>query len=454
MDRFAVYKLLQFDLYDYFNLVTMLLCNRCSHHHYQNLVVSQEEKTWCENAVKSYPFAALGKSPDVPADFGLQYFHAHHDFHLHKYIFSQKLTEKNVEDWFSDSEHGYFHGLMTGFIAYFLMKYVYQNRKYLPHLIKTKKHFSKKTDSRVYFEGKIKVLSELFFSCIFHDYARVAEGSENHDKKLKEYFPYFLEETYTHQNPPKDGLLVSSDRIELRRYKDYEEWKDEKIVEQYSSKFTSGQGLYLDIFYSTVRPALLYFFEKRKELFVRHGPEYRMQGKQGEKYPTKNFAHLAKDFGGNEFRENYAVEIDEFPLKFCSNHSGEAIWQFIKGYISLDELRDAKFGYWVREEKENFDSIHFDHLVMKAERKIEDWVFLHRPVVIGEISTPTLEPNETHEAMSHKIMTPEDWEKEIKCLFDLGAKVALQSLVGLLGNNLFNFRKYLELFTRLKVSEI
>ena len=97
MDRLSAYKLLQADLYDYFNLINSLLCNRCIRSHYQQLDTKalRQEAEWVASWTSQMGAKGL-------PDFGTQYFHVHHDFHLAKCFFSEKLTQKLVQAWFSD----------------------------------------------------------------------------------------------------------------------------------------------------------------------------------------------------------------------------------------------------------------------------------------------------------------------------------------------------------------
>ena len=99
---------------------------------------------------------------------------------------------------------------------------------------------------------------EDFSSCILHDFLKSTE--DHHDKKLVNYFPMLLSETYDHSNPKNIGCLVLADRIELRRYDDYKSWVDDRYNSIYD-EFDDSTKILLKIFYEKIRPALSDLYE-------------------------------------------------------------------------------------------------------------------------------------------------------------------------------------------------
>ena len=62
-------------------------------------------------------------------------------------------------------------------------------------------------------------------SCLFHDAYRTVFTKDRHDVKLREYFPNLDESTYQHSNPDHEkSILIKSDRVELLRYNDFNDW--------------------------------------------------------------------------------------------------------------------------------------------------------------------------------------------------------------------------------------
>lgn len=432
-----VYNLLQFDLYDYLNLVNSLLCNRCNRRHpqqFESSILNWEKQWVAETAGNAGLFTRMGKDQNILPAFGSEYFHVHHDFYLKKYIFSQKYNDEIIDRWFADTEHGYFHGLMMGFIAYFLLKYVFHANRFVPHTSKAKDHFVNKKHSREYFEERTDRLSQLIFSCIFHDLARTVQV-EGHDALLRSFLPSLIEETYRHTHPsPGDesNLVVAADRLELNRYPDFEQWKNLEIYGYYEQLLNPTQKEYLSLFYKNVRPALLYLFERRNQLFVRHGLEVKFRTAYetpgDAPYPARFFTVKGSDFTDRPLDQSFAIEVDRFPFHYCSKHSGDNIWTYIKGYIALDDLTGHTFGFWASEG--NLHAVHFDHITLQCQTNLSQWTFLHRLQVLTD--------KEDVENKHGNI--------DLEFLIQSGARLALENLAPLLDNNYFNFEKILRIF--------
>jgi hypothetical protein len=267
----------------------------------------------------------------------------HHDGKLHSLISSEIDISEMIKPYFDDVNHGLFHGLMTALVT---------------QLIDPKPR-----------------IEEILASCMLHDFLK-ANGfpHEDHDKLLFHYFPRLLGETYTHSNPPNaESLLIIGDRLELRRFPDYQSWIDARY-DATCQKLNDKQVWQLDFFYQNIRPALKYLYQNRNKIFIRHGleqPEKRAWQINTSYPPNDSYFELA---GG------YAIEIDRPPFDgakkgnrqrgYCSNHDDESPWNQIKGFISFDDF--LRFGGKI------VDSNKRDHLYATSDISIENWIFLHR----------------------------------------------------------------------------
>lgn len=301
----------------------------------------------------------------------------HHKGIINTYLQSiLKYDIQMIERFFNDVEHGFFHGLMASFICFIINQ-----------------------DSNLV--DKSENLEQIFISATMHDFLK-ANGvpQKEHDKRLKELYPKLCEETYVHSDPPEKYFkkhLIIADRLELRRYPDYDSWVDDRFHELYRTMKTDTKKM-LDLFYTSYRPALEYIFKNRDSVFVRHGTE--VYQKQIEPFfpPSKTTYYD----GLNEY---YPIEIDSVPFcsvinndliegnkwfndnqnGHCSNHDGNAQWNIIKGYISIEDFKnDAKI-------KNNGQR---DHLFAKSNIDITKWVFLYQNLdKCFHMNNATCEPN-------------------------------------------------------------
>lgn len=139
-----------------------------------------------------------------------------------------------INNYFKDSEHGFFHGLMVSFLCYLI------NDE--PTLVERKND-----------------LHQIYASATLHDFLKPnGVPQKEHDVKLRDYYDNLCEETYSHSNPPKNHEnkhLIIADRLELRRYKDYKDWVDKRFYQLY--KIMSPElNKKLHIFYIAKRSSL------------------------------------------------------------------------------------------------------------------------------------------------------------------------------------------------------
>lgn len=314
----------------------------------------------------------------------MQYFN---DF-LHKYIeylcsrcegkghnkgvINNYLKPKNpisidfLENYFDDAEHGFFHGLTASFIVYLVNERNYKN-------------------------NKVDNLEKHFASSTLHDFLKCNGYSQNdHDKKLVDFFDKLLEETYSHSDPKDkdyDKHIIIADRLELRRYDDYKDWVDKRFFDLYEM-MDEEMLKTINLFYDTVRPALLYFYKNRKKPFIRHGMEHidRKTYKKGMIFPPQNSYsrfHKKEDY--------YSIEIDTPPFcstvdsykvykglyndkqnGCCSNHDGFVQWNRLKGFITNDDFKDCGGEICISNKR--------DHLYATSQIELSNWTFMYQNV--------------------------------------------------------------------------
>jgi hypothetical protein len=139
-----------------------------------------------------------------------------------------------VNNYFSDSEHGFFHGLMVSFMCYLI------------------------NDESTLVERKSEIY-QIFASATLHDFLKPnGVHQKEHDVKLRNYYDKLCEETYSHSNPPETDQnkhLIIADRLELRRYNDYKDWVDQRFYELYNI-MSPELSENLQFFYISMRPSL------------------------------------------------------------------------------------------------------------------------------------------------------------------------------------------------------
>ena len=301
----------------------------------------------------------------------------HHNGIINNYILAiTKLDKDFLDNFFNDVEHGFFHGLMVAFMVYVI-----------------------NNDRNV---NKNKNYENDFISALLHDFLKCNNYNQDlHDKELVKFFDKLLPETYIHSNPPEkyeNSILISSDRLELRRYSDYKDWVDErfyKLYEQYSKE----TQVMINIFYENVRPVLEYMYKNRNKVFIRHGIEennYEIGKTYPTMYRTAYYDYFKDDTKKIEDEKYYAIEIDRLPFSsnidyndfidttnkvkdrnnkkngYCSNHDSFSMWNKLKGYITHDDF--------ISNDGEIIIDNCRDHLFAKSSIDINKWVFLFKNI--------------------------------------------------------------------------
>ena len=285
----------------------------------------------------------------------------HHKGIINTFIQSLKKYDiKMIENFFDDTEHGFFHGLMASFICYVI------------------------NEDGTLVEKK-NSLEKIFISATMHDFLK-ANGvpQKDHDIKLKGFYPNLCNETYVHSDPPEKyhkKHLIIADRLELRRYPDYKSWVDERFHTLYKKMNPETKNM-LDMFYTVYRPALEYVFKKRKSVFIRHGTEVYQEEIEPFFPPLKTTYY-------KKCEKQYPIEIETVPFcsvvnnkiiegnkwfndnqnGHCSNHDGNSQWNIVKGYISMEDFSSSG---------KILNSKTRDHLFASSKIKIDRWVFLYQ----------------------------------------------------------------------------
>jgi len=194
---------------------------------------------------------------------------------------------------------------------------------------------------------------------------------------LVNYFPDLLKETFSHSNPRNDDVskpLIRADRLELRRFSNYQTWTDQRFDAIYQ-QLPPDKVTQLNLFYQTIRPALEYFYTNRQKIFIRHGLE-----RQGKEYWQEAIYPPAGSY--LEQAVGYPIETDRLPFgqpnnfkashqnTHCSNHGKTAFWNQIKGFITLNDFVE-KGGVIINSKKR-------DHLYAKSSISLSNWVFIYQ----------------------------------------------------------------------------
>jgi hypothetical protein len=258
---------------------------------------------------------------------------SHHQGLLHDSIKLKKnVLNKHLKHYIEDVEHGLFHGFCTAFIAFW---HKLGNNKGL--IIPEEWYYSL---GRVSNQKRV-FPSKFLASCLLHDFGRFVEQTKRHDLLSVEYFN-LLDIVSNHSVTTDINSLVVADRLELQRFKDYNQWIDFQKLDVFDKD--------IHIFYKYIRPALQQIFKYRNSIWIKHGPEYEhykeelgtrsdvyryliQQCQENKAYPPKGHWSAAQNGKG------YAIDVDRFPAYFCFTHG--LIGHFIPhGFIPLDLFKE------------------------------------------------------------------------------------------------------------------
>lgn len=324
---------------------------------------------------------------------GSDFYAQHNDGFINDFLTPTEksvVTDSDLEKYFNDSEHGFFHGLMTCFMSYLII-----NGQY--------KSIQKHGASRRYGNER---LEKLFSSCMLHDFLRIDDKFDKHDQQLCGYFPLLDGVVYNHSNPNSNQEtheIIKADRLELRRYKDHLEWlKDTSTVypqKLYSESSNTSKKKYLsneqidmiDLFYGKLRPSLEHVFINRNKTWFTHVGEIREKliYENGKAFPNiksyerteithkidENYWYpLGSNFLKSDYKlPPYAAYDERFPFfKFHNVYMQGCM----KGVIEVGDFK--KLGGEIK-----FSGVR-DHPYLVSDIPLENWVFFFKSTI-----TPT-----------------------------------------------------------------
>lgn len=269
---------------------------------------------------------------------------------------SDKIPYNLLEKWKIETEHGYFHGIMVLYFAWF---------------------FGDQSDTHVCQKGHQIDESEVMVpSCLFHDFVKVCGGTDSgHDVALRKWFNFLSEDTYTHSHPDQETLLVMGDRMELLRFKDWRQWVKPQVLKR---QFDLYGTIEVNHFFRHVRPVMERMFRCSDEVWIAHVLE--SSDNLGVRHYPK--AHWkACDEGYSEYVDSqthklFSVNTGKLPCESVGSCVGHTASNgYPRGLISFSDLLRSgcdlvapPLSTWGR-----------DHPFVVENKKIpiENWVFIY-----------------------------------------------------------------------------
>jgi hypothetical protein len=291
---------------------------------------------------------------------------AHHSgYFQHLLADGPPIPAEGLRSWLDDTEHGLVHGFCTAFML-FWMKYP----EGIPDKVFQHLHIKKEERLPKFNESVPQLLAALL-----HDFCRtlvpeelrgMSAHHEGHDEALKDWFPGLWPSAYNHTSAPADAddPLINADRMELRRFRDHDDWIRPRYLDQARAKLPKPLLRY---FYKFMRPAISYLLQHRQQLWFRHGPERMAYGGGWESLAKQKWTpntpypalYLEQPTPGL-----YCVETGRPPFEDCFWHGrGFQPWGFIPKPVAMQYAR-AK-------------PIHKrDHLGLDARIPLRHWMFM------------------------------------------------------------------------------
>jgi hypothetical protein len=290
---------------------------------------------------------------------------SHHNGFINKFLMGTQPNKDRLDNYFHDLEHGFLHGFMTCFVAY------YVNRLH----------------SEIIPPNKILgVLDRVFATALLHDYLKTSGEEAGHDKNLRSHFPYLLPEAYSHENPPKEHErthLVVADRVELMRFPDYKEWVDKRFYNILNA-LSEEERAPLKFFYTHIRPALEYIYTNRNDIWIRHGIEVleKRDYTKGAEFPPDDSFQAVMPYKSRIVRNWYPIEHDSVPfikrlsgqqIWNCSTHGNyRTTWNRLKGFIPFQVFHDL--GGRIKSPERR------DHLYAENKTPLSEWLFTYKKI--------------------------------------------------------------------------
>jgi hypothetical protein len=283
----------------------------------------------------------------------------------------RKIPLATIDEWANDEEHGAFHGLSTLFAI----------AMHSPRMFGLQ--------NTIDFHTQEISQSETFIvSVLLHDIGRFIQPYK-HDKVLKNIIPGMLPIVFTHSEP-KQGTdqhpLVVGDRLELRRFDDFDEWVKPELMPQSNDM--------LDCYYVHVRPALNAIYHKRYDTWIKFGPEYKT--KKDSMIGAKHFP-LPETWDPSNDVKLWPCEIGT-PLNHIFAKHTDVIWEQRYGLLPLSRLFEHN-GTLVNDER--------DHPYCGAKIPFDQWVYCHKTRIHNDHFIPGVLVNggvSCHETLAIKML--------------------------------------------------
>lgn len=165
------------------------------------------------------------------------------------------------------------------------------------------------------------------------------------------------------------------------------------------SKMTPSILNKIKLFYTHIYPVMLYFYNNRTDIFIRHGleknsnnysnnmifpPNNNDNGWRIHKVTNKDNINITPRIPA------YPIEFDKVHLRDCSQHSSKEIYGNVKGFISRTDF--IKNGGKIHIRYDDNDTVMArDHLFAESEISSSKWVFTFKKnspnSLKGEINT-------------------------------------------------------------------
>jgi len=299
----------------------------------------------------------------------------------------QTVPNKMIKAWVEDTEHGLLHGLSVAFFA------ILFNNK-----------------GKLFYSPKNEII---IVSSLLHDFLRCSNIHEEHDIKLKDWYPSLDPITFHHSNPPKKQAyhpLVVGDRIELLRYNDHSGWVHEAVMEPYLQDKEFRDTVI--VYYRFIRPALEKIFQNKDEAWMRHAVESDFVIRIAPKINDDIIGQVEHAVAGIFPARYWAPYPQYWCIEVGSAVFGYNITRDIKCYHPLPILSLKRYyqldGKPLRPLR--------DHLCASAKIPLKEWILL-------------LYSNDLHEP------------KNIKLIRDCGGSVSLRGI-----NIMLTLSRYIQTF--------
>lgn len=277
-----------------------------------------------------------------------------------------RIDDNELEIFFSNMEHGLFHGICTAYISWLICQQDSKLRNYTYEV--------------------------LLMSCVLHGFTK---SVKNDMLELRNIYDFLHPSAY---NPQENDILTKADRVELRRYtlNGNTQYETMQLLDDELQQI-------ITFFYAFIRPALSYFYACRDRLFVRHGIENQSHKNfnKSDRYPplgsyaTMNWADIndhpsaikgVYQVTNQDTLTAYPIEVDRMPfgivsdenkfifqtLSHCSAHDNLCHFSKLRGYLDAAEFKLRGGKIYISQKR--------DHLYANSDIKLQYWKFTYQGI--------------------------------------------------------------------------